>query len=83
MVWACGWGGGCVPLGIDNGENALGLWVGCELCTPGENCENCANGLGLLLGCGLWAVYTYVVKMVWACGWGVGFLPLRSETCKS
>ena len=39
MVWACGWGVGCVctPSGNgeygENSENCLGLWLGRGVCT--------------------------------------------------
>ena len=58
IVWACGWGVGCVPLPLpsqncengEHGENGSGLRLGYGLCTLSENCENM---LGLRLECRL------------------------------
>ena len=45
MVWACCWGG-VMYYGenIGKGENGLGVWLGCLVGTPSENCENRENG---------------------------------------
>ena len=49
----------------------------------GENCEygeNSENGLNLWLGCGVCTSVKIMkmLKMLWACGWGVGCVPKQA-----
>ena len=46
--------------------------------TPNENCENSENGFGLWLGRGVFRTVKIVkmVRMVWSCGWDVGWVTL-------
>ena len=48
MIRACGWVWGVYY--VENGENGLGLFLGCLVGTPSENCE---KGLSLWPGCGV------------------------------
>ena len=78
MVWACGWGVGCVPLPSENSENYIGLWLGCGLCTL----VKIVKIVKMVLSCGWGMVCVPLVKMVklvkivWACTCSVGCVPL-------